>query len=135
MTTTTTRPAELRHADGDVGTRIQARREELGISQRGLAFPGCTPAFVSRIEAGDRTPSTQILTELGRRLKIDPHHLAHGVEDPRGRALRAGRDLIDHVAEHRLGKLDELGSLLGALDAALTRVELEPWEVPDAPAD
>src|SRR5688572_33438003 len=37
-----------------VGTRLRDAREAAGLSQRQLSFQGCSPAYISRIEAGDR---------------------------------------------------------------------------------
>jgi tetratricopeptide (TPR) repeat protein len=51
-----------------------------GLSQRQLAFSGCSPAYISRIESGDRIPSLQILRELGRRLSVSEDYLAVGRE-------------------------------------------------------
>jgi len=61
-----------------VGKRIRAARENEGLSQRELAFPGCSPAYLSRIEAGQRTPSLQLIRELGRRLGVPADYLAVG---------------------------------------------------------
>src|SRR5581483_1384931 len=61
-----------------VGRRIRAAREQVGLSQRDLSFPGCSPAYLSRIEAGTRTPSLQLLRELGRRLGRSADFLATG---------------------------------------------------------
>jgi transcriptional regulator with XRE-family HTH domain len=61
-----------------VGRRIRAAREQAGLSQRDLSFPGCSPAYLSRIEAGTRTPSLQLLRELGRRLGVSADYLAVG---------------------------------------------------------
>jgi tetratricopeptide (TPR) repeat protein len=63
-----------------VGRRIRGARERLGLSQRDLSFPGCSPAYLSRIEAGTRTPSLQLLRELGRRLGLSADFLAVGEE-------------------------------------------------------
>jgi len=38
----------------EVGQRLKASRERAGLSQRQLAFPGCTAAYISRLEAGAR---------------------------------------------------------------------------------
>ena len=65
-----------------VGTRLKAAREAAGLSQRQLAFPGCSPAYISRIEAGDRIPSLQLLRELGRRLDVSEDYLATGDDAP-----------------------------------------------------
>ncbi|MGH2995514.1 MAG: helix-turn-helix domain-containing protein [Gaiellaceae bacterium] len=64
-----------------VGERLKAAREQAGLSQRQLAFPGCSPAYISRIESGDRIPSLQLLRELGRRLGVSEDWLATGKAD------------------------------------------------------
>ena len=48
------------------------------MSQRKLAFAGCTPAYISRIEAGERIPSLPLLHELSHRLGVSPDYLAWG---------------------------------------------------------
>ncbi len=63
-----------------VGQRLRVARERAGLSQRALAFPGCSPAYISRIEAGERIPSLQLLRELGRRLGVSEDYLATGSE-------------------------------------------------------
>src|SRR4029079_2766550 len=65
-----------------VGERLKAARERVGLSQRQLSFPGCSPAYISRIESGDRIPSLQLLRELGRRLTVAEDFLATGAEGP-----------------------------------------------------
>src|SRR3954465_10482358 len=64
----------------EVGARLKASRERAGLSQRQLAFPGCTAAYISRIEAGERVPSLQLIHEFARRLRVSPQHLATGVD-------------------------------------------------------
>jgi tetratricopeptide (TPR) repeat protein len=68
------------HVDNplEVGRRLREARERSGLSQRQLAFPGCSPAYISRIESGDRIPSLQLLRELGRRLDVTEDYLATG---------------------------------------------------------
>ena len=61
-----------------VGSRLKEARESAGLSQRELAFPGCSPAYISRIEAGARVPSLQLLTEIARRLAVPVQLLATG---------------------------------------------------------
>ena len=63
-----------------VGNRLRTARLAASLSQRQLAFPGCSPAYISRIEAGDRIPSLQLLRELGRRLGVSEDYLATGEE-------------------------------------------------------
>jgi tetratricopeptide (TPR) repeat protein len=64
-----------------VGARIRAARLEAGLKQRELTFEGCTPAYLSRVEAGQRIPSLQILTRLAERLGTTAEFLATG-KDP-----------------------------------------------------
>ena len=64
----------------EVGRRLREARERAGLSQRQLSFPGCSPAYISRIEAGDRIPSLQLLREMGRRLGVSEDYLATGTE-------------------------------------------------------
>jgi tetratricopeptide (TPR) repeat protein len=70
------------HVDNpvEVGKRLREARERAGLSQRQLSFPGCSPAYISRIEAGDRIPSLQLLREMGRRLGVSEDYLATGTE-------------------------------------------------------
>lgn len=63
-----------------VGRRLHAAREAAGISQRELAFPGCSAAYISRIERGERIPSLQVMRELARRIGISEAVLAYGHE-------------------------------------------------------
>jgi len=75
-----------------VGARLHAAREAAGISQRELAFPGCSAAYISRIERGERIPSLQVMRELARKVGISEAELAYGREpiDPAvARAVRA----------------------------------------------
>ena len=64
-----------------VGKRVRQAREAAGLTQRELAFLGCTPAYISLIETGARVPSYQILLEFGRRLGVRAEYLATGVSD------------------------------------------------------
>lgn len=83
---------KLKHVDSAlaVGSRLRAAREAAGMSQRDLAFPGCSAAYISRIERGERIPSLQLLRELGRLLGVSEEHLARGAEGaPRDALLQA----------------------------------------------
>ena len=64
-----------------VGRRLRAAREQAGISQRALSFPGCTAAYISRIENGERIPSLQLLREFAARLGVGEQYLAYGRDD------------------------------------------------------
>lgn len=76
------RPAT--HVDDPVavGKRLRDARLAAGLSQRDLSHAGCTSAYVSRIEAGARVPSLQILREFGKRLGVDAEFLATGGTEP-----------------------------------------------------
>lgn len=62
-----------------VGRRLKEARLEAGLSQRQLAFPGCSAAYISRLEAGERVPSLQLLRKLAVKLEADEEYLATGV--------------------------------------------------------
>lgn len=88
--------------------RLRRAREQTGLSQRGLAFPGCTAAYLSRLEAGQRVPSLQIVSRLAARLGVSAQWLATGVaagDDP---------DLVDAEVALRLGELEEARRLYEA---------------------
>ena len=91
------------------GRRLRAARESAGLSQRQLAFPGCTAAYISRVESGDRTPSLQLLRELGKRLGVSADWLATGIEvDP------AADPLLEAELALRLEEFDEAERLFEA---------------------
>lgn len=73
-----------------VGRRLTEAREAVGLSQRELAFPGCTPAYISRIERGERIPSLQVLRELARRCGMSETFLAWGRRDDVDAAVAEG---------------------------------------------
>jgi tetratricopeptide (TPR) repeat protein len=93
------------HVDNPVavGERLRAARERAGLTQRDLAFPGCSPAYISRIESGDRIPSLQLLRELGRRLGVSEDYLATG----ENRAAPDDARLLDAELALRLGDADD----------------------------
>jgi transcriptional regulator with XRE-family HTH domain len=70
-----------------VGERLRAARRQSELTLHQLAFPGCSPAYISHLERGRRTPSLQVLIELASRLGVAPSHLAWGVDEaaPRGK--------------------------------------------------
>jgi tetratricopeptide (TPR) repeat protein len=96
-----------------VGERLREARVRAGLSQRQLAFPGCSPAYISRIESGDRIPSLQILRELGRRLGVSEDYLASGAAE-----TGPGVEATEAEVALRLGQLDVARELY---DDALAR--------------
>ena len=77
-----TAPHYHSHVDDptSVGRRLKDARLAAGLSQRQLSFPGCSAAYISRLEAGDRVPSLQLLRKLALKLDADEQYLATGVE-------------------------------------------------------
>jgi transcriptional regulator with XRE-family HTH domain len=78
-----------------VGERLRTARETAGLSQRELAFPGCSAAYISRIERGERVPSLQVLRELSSRCDVSETYLAWGreeLDEAVSRQLRALRE-------------------------------------------
>ena len=86
-----------------VGRRLKAARLAAGLSQRQLSFPGCSAAYISRLEAGDRVPSLQLLRKLALKLDADEEYLATGIE----RIEQTPPELVEAEVAHRLGD-DEL---------------------------
>src|SRR5438128_4935437 len=65
--------------------RLRGARQRAGLSQRALARGICTPAYISRLEKGERIPSLQLLRRLADRLGANADELAAGsrpIEDP-----------------------------------------------------
>ena len=82
-----------------VGRRLKEARVAAGLSQRQLSFPGCSAAYISRLEAGDRVPSLQLLRKLALKLSADEEYLATGVE----RVEQAPPELVEAEVVRRLG--------------------------------
>jgi transcriptional regulator with XRE-family HTH domain len=82
-----------------VGRRLRDARVAAGLSQRQLSFPGCSAAYISRLEAGDRVPSLQLLRKLAAKLGADEQFLATGV----ARVEQDPPELVEAQVAHRLG--------------------------------
>lgn len=105
----------------EVGRRLRDARERAGLSQRQLSFDGCSPAYISRIEAGERIPSLQLLREMGRRLGVSEDWLATGLDRD---LLAEDRTLLDAEIALRFSELDTAEDLYAqALDGAATNAE------------
>lgn len=133
------RPSTHVDSPAAVGQRLRAARLAAGLSQRELSFDGCTAAYVSRIEAGARTPSYQILREFAKRLGVTADYLATGddgvLADPLVEAeiaLRLGE--LDRAAEIYAQWLREAGDEGAAAraEAGLGRVALARGDVDEA---
>src|SRR5215210_6593646 len=82
-----------------VGRRLKEARLAAGLSQRQLSFPGCSAAYISRLEAGDRVPSLQLLRKLALKLNVDEQYLATGTPG----IQQSPPELVEAEVAHRLG--------------------------------
>ena len=96
------RPDSLPAAGETIGERLKRLRLERGLSQRELAAPGVSYAYISRIEAGTRQPSVKALRRLAVKLSVSADYLETGSDlDPEAeRELR----LSDLELAIRLGE-------------------------------
>ncbi|MFF5234619.1 hypothetical protein [Dactylosporangium sp. NPDC000521] len=78
-----------------VGERIQALRTGKGLTQRDLAEPNYTAAYVSSVENGHRVPSSDALAHFAARLRVDVTQLTTGRHP--GDALSIEIDLLEEV--------------------------------------
>lgn len=99
-----TAPHYHAHVDDPVavGRRLREARLAAGLSQRSLSMPGCSSAYISRLEAGDRVPSLQLLRKLAEKLRVDEEYLARGV----GRVEQPPPELVEAEVALRLGEVE-----------------------------
>jgi tetratricopeptide (TPR) repeat protein len=90
------------------GRRLREARERAGLSQRQLAFPGCSAAYISRVEAGQRIASPSLLRELARRLRVSEEYLATGAD------VTPNLALDDAEIALRLDEVEEAAELFRA---------------------
>lgn len=64
-----------------VGKRLKKLRLERGLSQRDLASPGVSYAYISRLEAGQRHASIKTLIKLAEQLDTTALYLLTGHVD------------------------------------------------------
>src|ERR1051325_11572226 len=83
-----------------IGARLKRLRLQRGFSQRDLSSPGVSYAYISRIEAGARTPSVKALRMLAAKLGVSVEYLETGrdIRDTDAREL----ELADAELELRL---------------------------------
>jgi tetratricopeptide (TPR) repeat protein/DNA-binding XRE family transcriptional regulator len=94
-----------------VGRRLRETREAAGLSQRELSFPGCTAAYISRIEKGERIPSLQLIREFAVRLGVGEHFISHGTHE----AVGAGGTFVEARVAIRMAEFDVARELADAL--------------------
>ncbi|MFK4185825.1 tetratricopeptide repeat protein [Streptomyces sparsogenes] len=106
---------DARTAEGaaEIGRRVLRLRTERGFTQRQLAEPAYTAAYVSTLESGKVRPSEAALRHLAERLGVSYEELTTG-RDPRDAIrLRAGltdarKALATGDAEEAAGRFQEL---------------------------
>ncbi|WP_330344907.1 tetratricopeptide repeat protein [Streptomyces longwoodensis] len=102
-----------RDEPGVIGRRVQKLRVDKGLTQRQLAEPTYTPAYVSTLEAGRVRPSDDALRHIAGRLGVDFEELATGRPahlgtDLRLRLIEAQRALATGAAEDAARQYAEL---------------------------
>src|SRR6476646_12081047 len=102
-----------------IGQRLKRLRLDRHLSQRELAAPGVSYAYISRIEAGTRTPSVKALRRLAAKLGVSADYLETGsdLDAAAARELRLSNlELSVRLGGRRV--VEE--ALRSALDEALT---------------
>src|SRR5712672_2698961 len=96
-----------------IGQRLKRLRLDRHLSQRELAAPGVSYAYISRIEAGTRQPSVKALRKLAAKLGITADYLETGsnLDSVAARELH----LADLELAVRLGEWDGAEKQLGAV--------------------
>ena len=96
-----------------IGERLKRLRLERGLSQRDLSSPGVSYAYISRIEAGARSPSVKALRMLARKLGVSVEYLETGRDlgESEERELR----LADAELELRIGEGARVAEKLAAI--------------------
>lgn len=65
-----------------VGLNLRKYRDELGLSQEGLAFEcGLHRTYVSGVERGVRNPTVTVLAKIAKALKVEPSKLLEPVRE------------------------------------------------------
>jgi len=82
---------------GEIGNVIKNLREQRRMSKKQLAEGICSPSYISRIENGDRCPTSVILRQLANKLGIAPEELFRTIESPTSLEIKK---LIDTLLQH-----------------------------------
>jgi tetratricopeptide (TPR) repeat protein len=106
-----------------LGGRIRAARVAAGLTQTQAADGIASPAYISRIEAGQRRPELGLLGRLAERLRTSAEELVVGLPRDRTDELRLGLDhaelaLVSGNATDALGQVREV---IAALDGTTAR--------------
>jgi len=106
-----------------IGRRVQQLRRERGMTQRQLAEPAYTPAYISTLEAGRVRPSDEALRHLSERLGVEFDELATGRPAHLATTLRLG--LTDAQRTLATGEAEAAAEQYAALLAEAERHGLD----------
>ena len=105
-----------------IAERLLLAREQSGISQRQVAFAvGVTPAYLSRLENGQRIPSLQVIEKLAKLYRVDRGWLAKGVAGDNAQLRHAIGTTRELRAELERSKFE--GRVLEDLDVVIDAAE------------
>jgi tetratricopeptide (TPR) repeat protein len=106
----------------EIGARLQQLRSRRGLTQRALAEPGYTAAYVSTLEAGKARPSEAALRYFAERLAVSYEELVTGV--PAGLRTEIREGLAEATQDMDAGRGAEAEAQLAELLERSTRNEL-----------
>jgi transcriptional regulator with XRE-family HTH domain len=104
-----------------IGARLKRLRVQRGLSQRDLSSPGVSYAYISRIEAGARTPSVKALRKLAQKLGVSVEYVETGrdLREVDDRELRlADAELELRLSEDTSAVEEKLEGILQEASAA-----------------
>jgi transcriptional regulator with XRE-family HTH domain len=96
-----------------IGERLRRLRTARGLSQREVSAPGVSYAYISRIEAGTRTPSVKALRMLAARLGVPAEYLEYGEQPVDTTYVESELRRLQRL----LGEAEERGEQTAAADA------------------
>jgi tetratricopeptide (TPR) repeat protein len=105
-----------------IGARLQQLRTQRGLTQRALAEPGYTAAYVSTLEAGKARPSEAALRYFAGRLAVSYEELVTGV--PAGLRIEIRERLAEATQAMDAGRSAEAEAQLADLLERATRSDL-----------
>ncbi len=114
---------EHRAGDNDFGQRVRERRRAMGKSQTELAGDRLSASYVSLLESGKRSPTTEVLATLAAALECTPEYLVHGHDPQLSEKFRLGV------------RYAELAVRNGEAADAVTQLDLLLDDAAHAPAD
>jgi tetratricopeptide (TPR) repeat protein len=105
-----------------LGRRMRKLRLARGMTQKELADPNYSYAYVSTIEAGRRTPSREAVEHFARRLGVSPEELLTG--RPADLEARLELRLQEAIVAMSAGAMDESSQAFGSIAKEAKRSDL-----------